>query len=121
MDNTQENEYREELITQRVSTGSHTYWMTVKRANSDSLYLVISQSRKVNGGYEKTTMRIFIDEMLEFRRVLKKVIDFAIEEDDRYIPNRNNHTRKENQEDNTYGKSESMQVSDNTLDDDIPF
>ena len=101
MNNVNENEFREELVTQKVTTGSHTYWMTVKRANNDSLYLVLTQSRKVNGGFEKTTMRIFINEMLEFRRVLRKMIDYAVNEDKKVMRKYNNNLpQKEDQENN---------------------
>ena len=68
---------RPTLYKEQVSTGSHTYFIELKQATNGSKYLVIDQGRKRSGKYENTKMRIFEDEMLEFQRILGKMIHIA--------------------------------------------
>jgi len=75
------NEIRETIREEKVTTVSSTYWLDLKRANNGSLYLVVSQSKKVNDSYEQIKIRIFMDEMLEFNRVLSKLVTCAVHED----------------------------------------
>jgi len=75
------NEIRETIREEKVTTGSSTYWMELKKANNGALYLIISQSKKVNDNYEKIKIRIFMNEMLEFNRVLNKLVTCAVHED----------------------------------------
>lgn len=68
---------RPTLYKEQVSTGTHNYFIELKQATSGSKYLVIDQGRKRSGRYENTKMRIFEDEMLEFQRILSKMIHIA--------------------------------------------
>lgn len=83
MSNEFDNEIRETLRKEKVTTGSSTYWMDLKKANNGTLYLVISQSKKVNDNYEQIKIRIFMNEMLEFSRVLNKLVTCAVHEDEK--------------------------------------
>jgi hypothetical protein len=65
---------RKVLHKERVFTGTHNYFFEVKEASNSSKYLVIDQRRKVGDNYESAKMRIFEDELLEFQRILQKMI-----------------------------------------------
>ena len=73
---------RKVLLKERVSTGTHNYFLEVKEASNGSRYLVIDQRRKVGDAFESTKMRIFEDELLEFQRVLQKMIRATLSEDE---------------------------------------
>lgn len=73
---------RKILHTERVSTGTHHYFFEVKEASNGSRYLVLSQRRKVGDAFEGVKMRIFQDELLEFQRILQKVIRLALSDED---------------------------------------
>lgn len=72
---------REMLHKERASTGTHTYFLEVRVAKSGSKYLAIDQRRKVGDTYESVKMRIFEDEMLEFQRILQKMIRLALSDE----------------------------------------
>jgi hypothetical protein len=72
------SDVRQTLYKERVSTGTHHYFIEVKLAHNGSKYLVIDQRKKVGAKYESTKLRIFEDEMLEFQRVLGKTIHIAL-------------------------------------------
>lgn len=72
---------RKTLRKERVATGTHNYFIEVKEASNGSRYLVIDQRRKVGGTYESVKMRIFEDELLEFQRILQKMIRAALSEE----------------------------------------
>jgi hypothetical protein len=61
------------LHKERMFTTAHHYFWEVREASNGSKYLVIDQRRKVGDTY-KAQMRIFEDELLEFQRILHKVI-----------------------------------------------
>jgi hypothetical protein len=65
---------RKTLHKERASTGTHNYFFEVKEANNGSKYIVIDQARRVQTGFESVKMRIFEDEVLEFQRILQKMI-----------------------------------------------
>jgi hypothetical protein len=69
---------RKMLHKERATTGTHTFFIEVRVAKSGSKYLVIDQRQKVGDTYESVKMRIFEDEMLEFQRILQKVIRLAL-------------------------------------------
>jgi hypothetical protein len=71
------SQIRKTLYEERLATGTHNYFMEVKLANNGSKYLVIDQRRKVGTKYESAKMRIFEDELLEFQRILGKMIHIA--------------------------------------------
>ena len=72
---------RKTLRKERVATGTHNYFIEVKEASNGSRYLVIDQRRKVGDTYESAKMRIFEDELLEFQRILQKMIVAALSEE----------------------------------------
>ncbi len=76
-----DNEIRETVLEEKFTTSSSTYWMNLKKANNGALYIVVSQSKKTNGRYEQSKMRIFLNEMLEFDRILNKLVTRAVSED----------------------------------------
>lgn len=73
-----------ELCKDRVSTSTHSthnYFFEVKEASNGSRYVVIDQIRRqADRKGEKVKIRIFQDEILEFQRVLQKMIRFALNE-----------------------------------------
>lgn len=72
------SEIRQLLHKERIATGTHNYFIEAKVANNGSKYLVIDQRKKVGGKYESVKMRIFEDEVLEFQRILGKMIRIVI-------------------------------------------
>jgi hypothetical protein len=72
---------RKVLHKERVFTGTHNYFFEVKEASNSSKYLVIDQRRKVGDNYESAKMRIFEDELLEFQRILQKMIRLALSDE----------------------------------------
>ena len=73
---------RKELFTERYFSGSHTYWFNALSNSKGSLYIVLSQSTKNEDGYDTVKFRIFLDEMLEFQRILQKSINRILEIDE---------------------------------------
>lgn len=69
---------RTTIYKERMFTTSHHYFWEVKRANNGSKYIVIDQRRKVGEAYESAKMRVFEDELLEFQRILQKMIRIAL-------------------------------------------
>ncbi len=72
------NEPRRLLLKERYFTGSHNYFFEVKEAKNGSKYVIVDQRKKVGNKFVGSKIRIFEDEMLEFQRVLQKLIDFAL-------------------------------------------
>lgn len=73
---------RKVLHKERMFTTTHHYFWEVKEASNGSKYLVIDQRRKVGDTYESAKMRIFEDELLEFQRILHKVIRIALSDEE---------------------------------------
>lgn len=69
---------RQTLYKDRISTGTHNYFLEVKVAQNGSKYLVIDQRKKVGTEYVSAKIRIFEDELLEFQRILGKFIHIAL-------------------------------------------
>lgn len=72
---------RKVLFKDRVSTGTHNYFFDVKEATNGSKYLVIGQKRKNGTEFESVKMRIFEDELLEFQRILQKLIRLTLKDE----------------------------------------
>jgi hypothetical protein len=72
---------RKTLRKERFSSGTHTYFLELKETLHGSKYVVIDQRRKVGEEYESAKIRIFEDELLEFQRVLDKLIRTGLTED----------------------------------------
>ncbi|NIP23720.1 MAG: hypothetical protein GWO38_07840 [Phycisphaerae bacterium] len=75
------DEKRETLLKERYFSGTHNYFFEVKVANNGSKYIVMAQRKKVGDKFVGVKMRIFEDEMLEFQRVLNKLIRFALDDE----------------------------------------
>ncbi|MGK7941869.1 MAG: hypothetical protein AB4062_17300 [Crocosphaera sp.] len=72
-------EERKIFLKERYSSGSHHYFFEVKEAKNGSKYIVIAQRKKVGDEFIGIKFRLFEDEMLEFERILHKLIDFSLE------------------------------------------
>lgn len=72
---------RTTLRKERFSSGTHTYFFELKETLHGSKYVVIDQRKKVGDGFESAKVRIFEDELLEFQRVLNKLIRLGLAED----------------------------------------
>jgi len=72
------SEIRPLLCKERYSTTSHHYFFELKEAKNGSKYIVIDQRRKIGNEFVGTKMRLFADEMLEFQRILNKLIHLAV-------------------------------------------
>ncbi len=85
---------RKTLHKERMFTTTHHYFFDVKEASNGSKYIVIDQRRKVGEVYEGVKMRIFEDELLEFQRVLQKVIRIALSEEETILTVSNDKPRE---------------------------
>lgn len=72
------SEKRNLLLTERYFSGSHNYFFEVKEAKNSSKYIIIDQRKKLENEFISTKMRIFENEMLEFQRILNKLINFSL-------------------------------------------
>jgi len=72
------SEIRPLLCKERYSTTSHHYFFELKEAKNGSKYIVIEQRRKIGNEFVGTKMRLFDNEMLEFQRILNKLIHLAV-------------------------------------------
>ena len=71
-------EKRRLLLKERYFSSSHNYFLEVKEAKNGSKYIVIDQRKKVGDKFVSAKIRIFEDEMLEFERLLHKLIYFSL-------------------------------------------
>jgi hypothetical protein len=71
-------EKRKLLLKDRYFSGSHNYFFELKEASNGSKYIVIDQRKKIGDEFVGAKIRLFEDEMLEFQRVLNKMIDNAL-------------------------------------------
>ncbi|MHA2219697.1 MAG: hypothetical protein ACXADW_23400 [Candidatus Hodarchaeales archaeon] len=75
---TPDSKVRKTLYKERVATGTHNYFIDLKLTSTGSKYLVIDQRRKVGDRYESAKLRVFEDELLEFQRILGRMIHIAL-------------------------------------------
>lgn len=64
-------ESRKELFTRRVSAGSRTYFFDVKQSAEGAKYLVISESRDVEGKWEHDRVMVFEEHLQPFLAALQ--------------------------------------------------
>ncbi|MGI8979827.1 MAG: DUF3276 family protein [Pirellulaceae bacterium] len=64
-------ESRKELFTRRVSAGSRTYFFDVKQSAEGAKYLVISESREVDGKWEHDRVMVFEEHLQPFLTALQ--------------------------------------------------
>jgi hypothetical protein len=57
---------RKELFSERVAAGTRTYFLDVKESQQGELYLVISESRAVDDGFEHSRVMVFEDHLEPF-------------------------------------------------------
>lgn len=86
------NEKRLTLLKERYFTGTHNYFFEVKVANNGSKYIVLEQRKKVGDKFVGVKMRIFEDELLEFQRILDKLIHFALHDEQTTPPITSNNS-----------------------------
>lgn len=72
-------EVRPTLFKERMFSGTHHYFFEVKVANNGSKYIVVEQRRKAGDVFVGTKMRIFEDELLEFQRMVDRMIRLALD------------------------------------------
>jgi hypothetical protein len=72
------HETRKLLLQDKYFSGSHYYFFEVKEAKNGSKYIIITQRKKVGDEFVGSKIRIFEDEMLEFERILHKLIQFSL-------------------------------------------
>lgn len=79
-------EKRKTFLKERYSSGSHHYFFELKEAKNGSKYIVIAQRKKVGDEFVGIKFRLFEDEMLEFERILHKMIDISLHNDQSQEP-----------------------------------
>ena len=71
------NAPRKELFTERVSASASTYFFDVKESSQGKLYLVISESRAGEKGYEHSRVMVFEDHLEPVIDGLRNAIMFC--------------------------------------------
>ena len=67
---------RQELISEKVTAGSRTYYFDVKQSQAGTRYLVISESKAVDADFEHHRVMIFEENIEAFLAGLDKTICF---------------------------------------------
>ena len=65
-----------DLFSEKVPAGSRTYFFDVKRAKDGAQYLVISESRPKEGGFEHQRVMVFPENVGAFGTALQKAAGF---------------------------------------------
>ena len=66
-----------ELFSEKVMGGSRTYFFDVKQAKDGAYYLVISESRSKEGGFEHQRVMVFPENVEAFGAALQKAAGFV--------------------------------------------
>ena len=69
---------RKELFSEKVISGKRTYYFDVKESTDGIAYLVIDESKKIDGNYEHNRIMIFEEDILKFNQGYKKTIKFIL-------------------------------------------
>jgi len=65
-----------ELFSTKVSAGKRTYFFDIKLSSSGVKYLVITESKQVDGGYERNRIFVFQEHIPSFIKGLKEALKF---------------------------------------------
>jgi len=63
-----------ESYSGRLSTGSRTYFFDVKHSDAGGVRLEVSESKKVNGKFERNRIVIFSDDASKFVEEMLKAV-----------------------------------------------
>lgn len=63
-----------ELFTDKITRGNCTYFFDIKKAENDALYLSISESKRIDKGFDKYQILIFDEDIREFRKGFDRVV-----------------------------------------------
>jgi hypothetical protein len=69
-------EERKALFSKRVTAGSRTYFIDVKGSKESVLYLVISESRPSDEGYEHEHVTVFEENLAAFADAIEAAFEF---------------------------------------------
>jgi hypothetical protein len=69
-------EDQKELFSKRVTAGSRTYFIDVKGSKEGVLYLVITESRPSDEGYEHERVMVFEENLAAFAEALEAAFEF---------------------------------------------
>ena len=67
---------RKELFSEKVQAGSRTYFIDVKESHENVRYLVISESRRTNTGFDHDRVMVFEENLESFFAGLDKARGF---------------------------------------------
>lgn len=64
----------EEIYTAKITKGSRTYFFDIKKSEQGDLYLKISESKKIDEGYEHHHVMIFDEAIVDFVDTFQKTL-----------------------------------------------
>jgi len=67
---------RKELFSEKVHAGSRTYFFDVKESRENVRYLVISESRRTDTGFDHDRIMVFEENLESFSEGLDKALEF---------------------------------------------
>jgi len=67
------SDVKEAILSKTVRAGSRTYFFDVKESVKSDKYLIISESKKKNGEFEKHRLMVFEDDFKKFFSALKDI------------------------------------------------
>ncbi|MDR0926368.1 MAG: DUF3276 family protein [Ignavibacteria bacterium] len=65
---------KDELFTTNFTKGKRTYFFDVKKSNNDTMYIEITESKKTDDGFERHSVMVFEEDVLDFRNAFTKTI-----------------------------------------------
>jgi hypothetical protein len=71
---------RKELFSEKVSAGVRTYFFDIRETKDGSQYLVISESKKTDQGYEHMRVMVFEEHAMAFAKGLENALSHLGEE-----------------------------------------
>lgn len=63
-----------ELFTDKIIIGNRNYFFDIKKADNDSLYLTISESKRTDRDYRKSKILVFEEDIKSFKMVLNRIV-----------------------------------------------
>lgn len=63
-----------ELFTDKITKGNRTYFFDVKRSENGGLYLSVSESKRIDDGFEKYKILIFEEDIKDFKKGFNRAV-----------------------------------------------
>jgi hypothetical protein len=93
---------KKELYTKHITKGNRTYFFDIYETVEHKLYFKITESKKVDGGFDKHNIMVFEEDIVDFRNCFVQLIEkfnelhsAQVSEDKKYSFEKNRETYPE--------------------------